>query len=118
MKILVHITSLNKQLIICLLAITPLFGSTYTTLSQHQERDEVIEDITDSEQDSASSETCQLSYEAVVPILKAGMAPLVFFIIELNLISEITYQQVVETHSDSNSFFKILFRLIISPNGP
>lgn len=103
-----------------LIAVLPMLGSacqldSQGNYSQHQ----VSKDYDESKQEGPTTQNSfQVEYEAVMPILKANTAPLIFLIIQLNLIKEISHPHFNYRFSENRSFIRVLFRRIISPNGP
>lgn len=103
-----------------LIAILPMVGSACKLDSQGNYRHHQVSKDYDeaNEEGSTTHSSFQVEYEAVMPILKANTAPLIFLIIQLNLVKEISHPHYDDNSSENRSFLRILFRRIISPNGP
>lgn len=104
----------------------------FTTVICHYSVDQVLENIffnagtveneatlpADQQEERSAEHLSTLAYEAIVPIAQLSLVQELYIIADLTLLNEIEMEEVLETPLYFNSYFKTLFRLIISPNAP
>ena len=86
--------------------------------SKTQSSLEVEKPDLDTPGESAGSQILTLDYQAVMPFVKLNLVHGLYLIFELTLLKEVDYEDYQDNAPTSHSFFKTLFRQIISPNGP
>ena len=58
------------------------------------------------------------AYEALMPVLKAPITPVLLCIEEIALVLEVAHPRPTDHVRTSTTYHKVLFRRIISPNAP